>query len=466
MAEPAPREAPFAAARETRGRVPLGVLLSWGLPVFALSAPLFLVQFFFLKFSTDVLLMPPFLVGVMFAAGRAWDAISDPIVGTWSDRTRTRIGRRRPWMLVGVPLLVVSILMTWMPPRSLEGGVLAAWVALSLFAFYTAFTTYIVPHSSLGAELTDDHHDRSRIFGVQNASFTLGMMLAFAAMQVVTLAEDPRAAMARLVSIAVVAMAALLLVPPLRLRERDEYQGRGGENPLHAVRDVVRNPHGRRLLFAQAVQMLGAGVLGILSPYVFQYILARPELIGPLPAVFVACSVASIPFWVRVSRRFGKRETWTAAMLASGLAFGSSFFLGENDVGGAVVLMIVAGTALGCGGCVGPSILADVIDDDELRTGERKEGAYNAGWGFAIKASNAFVILVTSAALQFSDFTPNVEQTQGTKLMLRLLFSVLPLTMFWTAAWVLRGFGLDAIEHARIRAELDRRGRDADGPSG
>jgi len=453
-----PSEAPALARSESSGgRVTLGTLLSWALPVFALSSPLFFIQFFFLKFSTDVLLLPPLVVGLLFASGRAWDAISDPIVGTWSDRTRTRLGRRRPWMLAGVPLLAVAILMVWIPPASLEGGALIGWVAVSLFFFYTAFTTYIVPHSALGAELSTDHHDRSRIFGVQNASFTLGMMMAFAGMQYVTLAEDPRAAMRLLVSIGVVVMVVILLVPPLRVHERAEYQGRGGDNPMRAMRDVVQNVHARRLLFAQGVQMLGASVLGILSPYLFEYILKRPGLIGPLPAVFVVCSIASIPFWVRMSRRFGKRETWMSAMVLAGLAFGSGFFLGENDVGGAVVLMVVAGFALGCGGSVGPSILADVIDDDELRTGERKEGAYNASWGFAIKTSNAFVILVTGVALQLSDFTPNVEQSAETKLMLRLLYAVLPLTMFLTAAWVLRGFKLDATEHARIRAELDRR---------
>ena len=121
------------------------------------------------------------------------------------------------------------------------------------------------------------------------------------------------------------------------------------------------------------------------------------------------------------------------------------------------VLLPIAGFATGCGGMVSPSMLADVIDGDELETGERKEGAYNAAYGFALKVANAFMILVTSLVLQALGFAPNVEQSAEVKLGLRLLYGVLPLVMFTAAALVLRGFRLDEQEHSRIRAELDSR---------
>jgi GPH family glycoside/pentoside/hexuronide:cation symporter len=417
----------------------------------------FFVQFFFLNFATDVLLMAPATVGVIFALGRLWDAVSDPVVGTWSDRTRTSLGRRRPWMLVGVPLLIVTLLMTWIPPVSLVGGAQVAWVALSLFGFYTAFTCYMVPHQSLGAELSQDHHDRSRIFGIQSAFFTLGIMLAFGGMQYVTLAPEPRDAAARLILGWVVVMGAVLLIPPLLVRERAEHQGRGGQSSFRAMRDVLRSQHARRLLFAQFVQMLGSGVIGILSPYLVLYILRRPELIGPLPAVFVVFNLASIPVWIRLSRRFGKRDAWAASLVGAAVSFSGVFFVGEGDVALIFGLLILAGLSLGAGGVIGPSILADVIDADELATGERKEGAYSAAWGFAIKSSNALVILFTSMVLQLSGFEPNVDQTDTTKLALRILYAGMPLVMFLAAARVLRGFGLDEAEHARIRGELDRR---------
>ena len=443
---------------EARERLPLGTVLAYGGPIGALTGWLFFVQFFFLKFATDVLLIAPAVIGVIFALGRAWDAISDPIVGTWSDRTRTRLGRRRPWMLAALPLLAIFFAMTWMPPQSLTGAALVAWVAVSLFGFYTAYTAYGIPHQSLGAELTRDYHDRNRVFGVRHASFVIGMMLSFAGMQIVNNAADPRAAAAELAAVVIPIGAAILLLPPLLIRERREHLDRRPQSSFGALADVVRNPHARRLLLVNSIEMMGAGVLGVLSPFLAEYVLERPDLIGPLPAVFVVSSVVSIPVWIRLARRFGKRNTWIAAMIATALSFGGMFFAGPDTVVLAVVLLAVAGAAQGCGGTVGPSILADVIDWDEWATGQRKEGAYSAAWGFTLKGAQAVVILLAGWVLQLSGFEPNAEQTPTANLALRSLFAGLPFFCFLIGAWLFAGFQLDRAEHARIRGELDARG--------
>ena len=457
MAQPHPSPEPQAAAPRIPSRVPTGTLLAYGPPVVALSGALFFVQFYFLKFATDVLLIAPLVVGVIFALGRAWDAISDPIVGQWSDRTRTRLGRRRPWMFAAIPLLAASFVMIWLPPVSLSGALLIAWVTVALFGFYTAFTAYIIPHLALGAELTRDHHERSRIFGIRGAAFMLGMAPAFAGMQFVNNAEVPRDAAAGLALGIAALVVVLLLVPPGVLRERRDFQGRGAEGLRKAMRDVLGNPHARVLIFVQFIEMMGAGVLGILSPYLAEYVWKRPDMIGPLPAVFVGATLLSIPIWVYLSRRFGKRDVWRVAMLGAGLSFGGTVFVTEGEIGLVVVLLFFAGLSSGCGAAMGPSVLADVIDYDEYLSGERKEGAYAATQGFAIKAANAIIILLVGLFLQFSDFTPNAEQTEGTKWAFRLLYAGAPLTVYLTGAWIFGRFTLDHAEHARIRAELDDR---------
>jgi len=339
-------------------------LLAYAPPVCALSSPLFMVQFYFLNFATDVLLLAPLGVGILFAAGRVWDAVSDPIVGTLSDRTQTRLGRRRPWMLAGIPLLLVSLMMIWRPPE-LASGLLYAWLSLALFTFYTAFTMFSVPHAALGAELSDDHHDRNRIFGTQAAAFTFGMMLAFGGMQYVTNAAQPREAAALLVTIAVFVLPWILLIPPTVLRERPEYQGRGATSSLGAMRDVLKNPHARLLLTAQFIQLMGSCVLGIMAPYLMRYVLNRPDLIGVMPALFVVFTMLSIPIWIRLTRHFGKRNCWIAGMVGSGLSFGAILFVGEEDFVMMGVILASAGFFVGCGMMVGNSILADVIDWDE-----------------------------------------------------------------------------------------------------
>lgn len=456
-----PAEAP-APARAT-GRVPRRVILAYGPPVAGASAVFFFVQFFFLKFATDVLGLAPVLVGVLFATGRLWDAVTDPLVGSWSDRTKGRLGRRRPWMLAAVPAVALSFVALYAPPTRLSEAELATWAAVALFAFYAAFTAWNVPHQALGAELTPDHHERSRVFGVRHAAFTAGMMLAFGGMQVVNNAADPRAAAAEVVGASVLAVALLILIPPALLREREEYRALAPSSPLRALRDVLRNPHARLLLFVQFIEMSGAGVLGVLSPFVLEYVIKRPDLIAPLPATFIVCSVASIPLWVRLSRRFGKRTVWRVAMVLFGLSFGAVAFVPAGAVLPLFALLVVAGVAGGCGGVMGPSILADVIDVDEHASDERKEGAYSAAWGFATKAGNALVILVSGAVLQLVGFEPNVEQTKTVDVALRALYGGLPFTMFLTGALLFGRFRLDAVAHARIRADLDARaaGREA-----
>lgn len=210
-----------------------------------------------------------------------------------------------------------------------------------------------------------DHHERSRVFAAQRIAFVLGMMLAFAAIDVVSNAEAPRAAAAGLAMAAAAFVSLLLLVSPAALREPREHQGRGAGSPYRALRDVLGNPHARILLSVWFAEGLGGGVLGVLAPYITEYVIKRPDLIAVVPAFFVLASVCSIPVWVAVSRRYGKRNVWLVALVGNAVFFDSIFFVGEGQLALLCVLLVGAGISMGCGGAIGQSMLADVIDYDE-----------------------------------------------------------------------------------------------------
>ncbi len=424
------------------GRLPLATLLSYAPPAFGLGAPLFFVQFFFLKFSTDVLLLAPATIGAVFAVSRLWDAVLDPVIGTWSDRTRTRFGRRRPFMAAAIPLSAATFLMLWSPPASLSTGATTLWAIVALYGFYAGFSAYAIPHFALGAELVDDYHDRSRVYGVRNASFMLGLIPAFGCLQLVNNAADPRAMALVVAAVGALLISALLLVP-LRVRERPEFQRAPAASSVRAMRDVLRNPHARRILSVQFLDSLGIGVLGVLGPYVAQYVLKRMDLIAALPGVYTACLLASIPLWVIASRRFGKRQAWTVAMVGMALSFGATVFVGENDVVPLLAMLVLAGLFGGCGGPIGASMLADVIDADELTTGERKEGAYTAAFTFAFQVGSGITVAVIGFALSLSGFVPNVDQAPAVVWTMKLLFAGTPLVMLSIGALVLRRYSLD-----------------------
>lgn len=252
--------------------------------------------------------------------------------------------------------------------------------------------------------------------------------------------------------------AALILTAAATLRERPEYQGRGGASPYSSFADVWKNKHARLLLSVVFVQELGFAALPTLVPYVSDYVFRTPGY----TSYYLLCAflplTASIPIWLSASRAYGKRNVWIASRILSAVSFAGAFFVGEGDWLAIILLVALIGTAEGCGRMVSPSIQADVIDYDEYLTGERKEGSYFAAWGLVQKSAGGISAMITGFGLQFSGFRPNLEQSAATKLVLRGLFSALPFVLYSVAAALLIRFRLNEKEHARIRASLDARG--------
>jgi GPH family glycoside/pentoside/hexuronide:cation symporter len=428
-----------------RSSTPLSasILAAYGGPVFAVAYLLFFVQFYFLKFATDVLLLSPAVVSLLFGAAKLWDGVSGPLIGSLSDRTRTQWGRRRPFLFGSLPLLALGFVMLWMAPRSLESGWLIAWLGVALFLFFSAFDLYTLPHMALGAELSRDSHQRTRLFGVRQMSFTIGILLAFGGIQFAMNAEDARAAAAMLAIPAAIVATLLLGVPPLVLREPERSETSGGRGLVASFRDVVSTSAARRLLAVQFIEAAGVGAVGTMAPYIAEYLLRRPDAVGLLPASYVIAGVVSIPFWVLLSRRVGQRETWMGAMLLAASAFAGIWFVGPGDLALLVCLLVVAGAAMGCGGVLSNALLADVIDLDARRTGERKEGVYSAAMLLALKVGTALALSASGPVMSAAGFAPNVEQTDASLLGLRILFAGMPCLGFLIGAWLFRGFSLD-----------------------
>jgi GPH family glycoside/pentoside/hexuronide:cation symporter len=444
----------FPAATE---RLPLATILSFCAPTFGVGFMFFLVGLYMTPFATDVLLISPGAMGAIFLVSRLWDAISDPIAGFLSDRTQSPMGRRRPWIAASIIPVCGMYVMMWSPPVDLQGGALVAWMALGVLGFYTAMTVFIVPHTALGAELTDAYHDRTRIFGFRHVIWTLGSVAAVGGMQLIIDADAARVVARQSSLIVSVVTAALLVLAVVMLRERPDFQGRGGDNPLHAFRDVWQNHHARLLLVIFLIENLGSATIGVLTFYVAKYVIMRPDLTAYFIFAYMGASIVFIGIWLPLSRRFGKKRLWMCSMLLTAGAFGGMFFLEEGRIYLIGALAMLGGTAAGCGAMVGPSIQADVIDYDEYKTGQRKEGAYFAAWNFVFKSATGMTIMLTLTVLEFAGFEPNVEQTEDVKFAIIALYSLAPLACYLVGAVLINSFSLDEAEHTRIRRVLDER---------
>jgi GPH family glycoside/pentoside/hexuronide:cation symporter len=447
-----------AAGSPVEERVSRSTLVAYSLPRVGTGFLVILILIYLMKFSTDVLLLPPAVVGVVFGLTRIWDAIADPIAGYWSDRTRTRLGRRRPWLLASALPLALFNVMLWSPPAALGEGALVAWFSVALFGLYTAMSIFSIPHFALGAEMSRDYSERTRVFGARYLGFGIGtLVLLPTALFLLTRASDPRATAFWIACAASAFTGVAIAASVVVLRERAEYATRGPRNPVAAFADVWHNPHARILLLVYFIEHLGQGAMSVLGPYVMQYIVGEPELLALLIPAFAVPSILSIPVWIRLGRRWGKRELWLAAMLMNTVAFGSFFLVGLVPLPILAGFAMLAGFAGGCGQIIAPSIKADVIDWDELRTGERKEGAYFATWEFVERSSGAVVAMLAGFALQLVGFQPNAPQSEETKFAMRAMMGLLPGVFYAAGIAIFWRFRLDAAEHARIRAELDAR---------
>ena len=457
-----PRPARAAATPVDEGRaapVPWPTLVHFGAPLVPAYMLFMMLTVVYMQFATDVLMLAPGVVGSIFFASKLWDAVSDPIVGFLSDRTRSRHGRRKPWMLGSIlPMIALSI-MLWSPPARLEGAAVVAWVAVSVIGFYTAFTIFAVPQMALGVELSPEPEQRARVFGSRQFAQTLGLLACFAiATPLVTGHADARANAAWIGTGAALVLALTTLVTTWALpRERQEYSGRGARNPFVATRDVVRNPHARLLLFVYFIEVFGIGATSAMTPFLLIYVTKATDWIGPVFLFYTVPAIASIPFWVRLAGRYERRKLWRVAMGLQAVGYGSMIFQDE----GRVALMI-AGSALNgfagaCGQTLGYAIKGDVIDYDEHQTGERKEGAYLAAWNLAAKFGTGLMVAFSGWALQGAGFVPNAEQTDVVKWTIRGMIGGAPFVCLLIGMVAFSRFSLGDAEAAAIRDEIARR---------
>ena len=444
------------AADAARGeRLSNTVVLSYAAPMAGLGFLFFLTDIYLLKFSTDVLGIAPAMMGVLLLISRLVDAVSDPVSGFLSDRTRTRFGRRRPWLLLGALPVSVSFALLWAPPRGLDGSGLVHWMGLLIVLFFVARTLYGMPLDALGAELTTDYHERNRLFGVRRLAFGLGAITVFVAMQAIVSSPDPRRTTASVTLVAALVSAALMLLPVFGLRERPDYQHRGSDRPFAALLDVWRNPHARCLLFVFFLQQLGVAAVTVMAPYFAQYVLGSPDAVTLVLSAFFLVSIASIPIWLRLGRRFEKRSLLLFAMAMVGVSLLGFAFVQEGIIGASVAVAGFAGAAGGALDVLFPSLQADVIDTDEHLTGERKEGVYLAAWHFVSKTGVGLSGMIVGFLLSASGFQPNVAQSPEALFMIRLLMGGLPLLCFGAGSLIFLRFRLTRAGHAEIRAALD-----------
>jgi len=437
--------------------LPFKSIINYNLPTIGVGFMFFIVALYLMKFSTDVLLISPAIMGLIFGVSRIWDAVTDPLAGYLSDRTTLASGRRKSWIFASIIPVVASFYMMWNPPPSLTGWEVNLWMGAAVLMFYTSMTIFVVPHTSLGAELSLNYHERTKIFGWRHMLWNTGSLLALVGMYLLIRSDSPRDIAFVMTLIAGVTTAVLILWMALRIRERPEFQGRGETNPMTAFTDVWRNKHAKLLLVVFLIESSGSATIGILTPYIAEYVVGRPDQTVFYILAYLVPSIASVPLWVPISKRVGKKKMWMFSMFVTAFGFGGMFFLTEGAVIHITVLAFICGLGAGSGAVVAPSIQSDIIDYDEVLSGKRKEGIYFAAWNLVYKSATGFTLMLTGFVLSASGFEPNVEQSETAKTALLALYALFPLVCYTIGAIIFSRFTLNEAEYVSIREELDSR---------
>ncbi len=455
------QEAATLDAAASGGRDAAKPLLAWwqlvvyglpGVPLAVLLLPLYVTLPTY--YATD-LGVGFAAVGAVLLVVRFWDVVTDPLIGLLSDRTPGRFGRRKPWLVAGTPLLLLSAWMVFQPPEGVDWLHLLIWTAL----MYLGGTMILLPYSAWAAEISPDYHERSRIAASREVAVIAGTVLALLipALLVVdrpTVMAGTAWALTVLLPLAV--LAAVLLLPD----KTQPILGKVGAvrlNPRAALRLLFDNRPFRKLIAAYFINGIAYGLPATLFLLYVEHVLRAEHLAWPLLAVYFASAVAGVPVWLRLSRRFGKHRVWMAAMGMAAASFWTALLLGEGDVGWFLLICILTGFPLGAELVLPPSMQADVIDLDSLKSGRRRAGVFFATWGVATKVPLALGVGIAFPILALAGFEQEAAaQEPQALLVLAAMYSLLPVVIKLIAIWILRDYPIDAAEQQRIRAEIAR----------
>ncbi|MDO8409563.1 MAG: MFS transporter [Phenylobacterium sp.] len=444
-----------ASAAPARWR--LAAFASLGVPMAAAGLPL---AVYLPPFYAQELGLGLGVVGAIFMLSRVWDALTDPLVGILSDRTRTRFGRRKPWIAAGAPVFALAITAIFMPALfGVQPG--AVWLAVWLGILYLGWTAVQIPMLAWAGELATQYHARSRVQTFIQVSHALGLLLVL----ILPAGLDALAArngVAASGSLKLAAMAGFVLVllgPTLVAalvfnREPPATSAARGPGVARQLRSALRDPLILRVLASDFAVTLGQLIRSSLFVFFVSAYMGRPELAAGLFLLQFVFGVFAGPIWLKVGYRLGKHRTAVAGEVAQ-VAINLALFLVTPETLPLLLALTVAqGLAQGSGNLMLRAIVSDIADKQKLETGEDRAGLLFSAFSLASKAATAVAVGVALPLVAVLGFKPGAENTVEALLGLKLVFTLGPALAHAASALLIARFPLDESQHREIREAL------------
>ncbi len=437
--------------------------LSYGVGDVGLSLTSTILGAYFAIFLTDVVGITPGIAAAAIFIGRSWDYINDPIIGHISDRTRSRWGRRRPFILFGsLPFALAFMLLWWHPPIE-SHVVLAVYYALAYIVFDAAATFVYMPYFALTPDLTADYDERTSLTTYRMFFSILASLVAFTVPLAIVGGFSPEHAsrvMGMGVLFAIISMLPMLLVFA-GTREPEAYQALAQPSLRESLCAAIRN---RPFVFSVGLFLLTWVSVDILQStllYFIKYIVGYESQSDVIMGTIFVTAIVALPMWAWASRRWSKQRAyvmgiafWAAVQLVlvtlhAGVAFQTVLILG-----------MLAGIGVGAAHVLPWSILPDAMEWDEWQTGERHEGMFYSLVTLMQKVASSIALPLVLLVLQVTGYVPNATvQPASAQLGIRIVVGPIPAVLLCLGIVLALFYPLSRERHGEIRRELEARRR-------
>ena len=451
-----------SAGGEGKEKLDLRTKIFYAIGVLAHSVgPGTIVAFWYLFFLTDVADINPALAGLTVIIGGIWDAINDPLIGWLSDHTRTRWGRRRPYLLFGaVPYGITFALMWWVPP--IEGQLLLAlYFAMIYVLFDTAVTVVSCPYDALVPELTLDYDERTSVTSYR-AFFSIftGLLAAVGFGLVLDSVSGMRTAFLGMGISFGVLFVPTILIAFFGTTERRSFQKKSAPTFRKSLRFVLKNRPWRYSLGMHILSWVPVNIASaVFVYYLIYWIDMSPGRASMVQGVILGSSAVFMPLVLWMGRRWEKRTSYVISISSWLLVMLSILFVPQSAKVLAYVIAVLAGPGIAAAHALPRAMSADTMDVDQMQSGVRQEGVYAGFEVFARKISTKVVLAGVGPVLAWSGYVEGAaKQTKGALLAIRLMLAVGPAFILFLAVLLALKYPLSRRAHREVQYGLQESG--------
>ena len=396
-------------------------------------------------------------VANVWLIARLFDGVIDPVVGYLSDKTKTRWGRRRVWMVAAVPVMMIATYKVFLPEPPVTAFYLLFWMVV----FWTGWTMLLIPYYAWAAELSPDYHERSLITGwragIGMATNVISKAIPVAALYLWGFGGTPAV-------VFMIGIMALILIPTTVGLTVTQVPERTDVRPvqisvLKGARIMLKNGPFRRLVVAFFANSIGTAFATSILVFYIRGVLEHEGGSIVMLLFFTTAALCGVPFWIWLSRQIGKHKAWIVSLLACGGFWPLYLLLGPGDFYWILPIALITGFAMGAFHVLPNSMKADVIDLDEMRTGENRAAMFFAVWSFTTKVAvsvGPWLALMMLAWVGF-DAAPGARNEPGHLLGLSLVYALSTPVFFTLAVILVLRYPITEERHSRMRAALARR---------